>query len=389
MPRPRTPGSVVDHVPPNVVGKEPDHRPSTTHYERFLLWERSSRDTLEVKRTYIDMAGDLVAGIILSQIVYWHLPDREGNTRLRVSREGKLWLAKARTEWWDECRVTPKQVDRAMEALRHSGVIETRLFKFNGAPTVHIRLNETRFMELWEAQIDGQVHALRGTDFPLKGESIFPSGGNPCSLAGEVHLPRKARSLTETTAKTTTETTTTVTFAPQSPDDTEVVALVCSLTDNGISRKRAEQLVAKYAHETIRTQIAALGYRKADDPAAVLIRAIEEDWALPAEYRKAQAQQERSLRQRLRREEQARQESQQTFASLALKTRQDVWWGSLDPTEKEHLLSETEKRLRQNSSFLFARGAPKTDGSLYRSLFDDERRRLIDERMVGTVVTEG
>jgi hypothetical protein len=161
------------------------------------------------------------------------------------------------------------------------------------------------------------------------------------------------------------------------------------LTDNGISRKRAEQLVAKYAHETIRTQIAALGYRKADDPAAVLIRAIEEDWALPAEYRKAQAQQERSLRQRLRREEQARQESQQTFASLALKTRQDVWWGSLDPTEKEHLLSETEKRLRQNSSFLFARGAPKTDGSLYRSLFDDERRRLIDERMVGTVVTEG
>jgi len=40
-------------------------------FEQFLLWERASRDTLEVKRLYIDMAGDLVAGIVLSQIVFY------------------------------------------------------------------------------------------------------------------------------------------------------------------------------------------------------------------------------------------------------------------------------------------------------------------------------
>ena len=73
-------------------------------FEQFLLWERASRDTLEVKRTYIDMAGDLVAGVVLSQIVYWHLPSREGKARLQVEREGVLWLAKSRTDWWDEWR---------------------------------------------------------------------------------------------------------------------------------------------------------------------------------------------------------------------------------------------------------------------------------------------
>src|SRR5262245_27002918 len=31
-----------------------------TTFEEFLLWERETRDTLEVKRIYVDMAGDLV-----------------------------------------------------------------------------------------------------------------------------------------------------------------------------------------------------------------------------------------------------------------------------------------------------------------------------------------
>ena len=90
----------------------------TTTFEHFLLWERASRDTLEVKRIYVDMAGDLVAGLVLSQIVYWHLPNREGKARLRVEREGDLWLAKARAEWWDECRISPKQADRAWACSR-------------------------------------------------------------------------------------------------------------------------------------------------------------------------------------------------------------------------------------------------------------------------------
>src|SRR5690349_14047356 len=113
--------------------------PSGT-FEQFLLWERPSRDTLEVKRLYIDMAVDLVAGVVLSQIVYWHLPSRDGTTRLRVEREGELWLAKGRTEWWDECRISPKQADRALDLLRERGLVEVRIFKFGTAPTKHVRI---------------------------------------------------------------------------------------------------------------------------------------------------------------------------------------------------------------------------------------------------------
>ena len=50
-------------------------------FEQFLLWERASRDTLEVKRTYIDMAGDLVAGVVLS----WRRATAAYQTRLASS----------------------------------------------------------------------------------------------------------------------------------------------------------------------------------------------------------------------------------------------------------------------------------------------------------------
>jgi hypothetical protein len=47
--------------------------------EEFLLWEKASKDTIDVKRVYIDIAGDVVGGIILSQIIYWHLPSKKGD----------------------------------------------------------------------------------------------------------------------------------------------------------------------------------------------------------------------------------------------------------------------------------------------------------------------
>jgi len=109
--------------------------------EEFYEWERASRDVIDVKRCYVDIAGDLASGILLSQIIYWFLPDREGKLKLRIQREGEFWLAKSRTDWWDECRITKKQFDRAITVLRDKGLVTTKRFRFRGSPTVHIRLN--------------------------------------------------------------------------------------------------------------------------------------------------------------------------------------------------------------------------------------------------------
>lgn len=165
-------------------------------FDAFLNWERTSRDTIDVKKIYIDMVDDLIAGVMLSQIVYWYLPSHEGNTKIRIIKGGKEWIAKSRHEWWDECRISPKQVDRALRLLVKAGIIETKLYKFNNTPTKHIRIIKEQFLTLWQNLISTK-----------RENPFFPKGQNPISPKGEIQdLPQKAKSLTENT-ETTSDTT--------------------------------------------------------------------------------------------------------------------------------------------------------------------------------------
>jgi len=71
----------------------------------FLMWEAASRDVIVTKRAYCDLAGDLAAGVMLSQVIFWTLPGRSAGseqTKLRVKRGRTFWLAKARSDWWQK-----------------------------------------------------------------------------------------------------------------------------------------------------------------------------------------------------------------------------------------------------------------------------------------------
>lgn len=112
--------------------------------EEFWDWERRSRDTIDVKRCYIDIAGDLVAGILLSQIMYWFLPDKEGNPKLRVKdRDGMSCLAKNRDDWKKECRISARKYDRAIKILQKKGFIKVQnsMFKGKRTPFLYMYIN--------------------------------------------------------------------------------------------------------------------------------------------------------------------------------------------------------------------------------------------------------
>jgi len=116
------------------------------NFKDFLLWEKASRDTIDVKRVYVDICGDLIAGIMLSQIIYWHLPDVRGRSKLRVYKDDKFWVAKEHNDWWEECRITQWQSRRAIKILGDKGLIEKKYFMFNGRRTTHIRLIENNLI---------------------------------------------------------------------------------------------------------------------------------------------------------------------------------------------------------------------------------------------------
>lgn len=180
--------------------------------QTFLLWEQASRDTVDFKKCYVDLADDLVAGLLLSQIVYWHLPSKEtGKTKLRVKHAGHLWIAKAREDWWDEIRITPKQFDRAIKILVKKGLVEKGTFKFNGNPTIHTRLIWDNFLPALDSIIykdeedENEYEPLEDMVIPQRAITNLPKGEKGNSSKGNNDIDLSVNSLTKNTTKTKTK----------------------------------------------------------------------------------------------------------------------------------------------------------------------------------------
>lgn len=176
--------------------------------KKFLLWEQASRDTIDFKKIYVDVGGDIVTGLLLSQIVYWNLPDKYGKTKLRVEYDGRLWLAKLRKDWWEECRITTKQYDRSIKILVDKNIVETVLKKFNGFSTPHIYLNIDELVKQIEDifEYGNETEGKRGFTQKVKGE--LPKGEKGNYPKGKRAFAERVKPLTETTPETTSETTT-------------------------------------------------------------------------------------------------------------------------------------------------------------------------------------
>lgn len=108
---------------------------------------KRSHGVVLVRARYTEIFGP-AAGTLLSQIVYWFKPGASGKVKLRIRREGCMWLAKRRQDWASECGLSPRQYDTAVSKLIAEGVVTKRIWRFHGSPTVHLHLNEAKLNHL-------------------------------------------------------------------------------------------------------------------------------------------------------------------------------------------------------------------------------------------------
>lgn len=138
---------LVDGI--DAIAESDSTQPSsmTPFLEGWLASESASHDSISVKRAYIDInGGNIHDGLIFSQIMYWHGRNAEtGKPRLKVFKEGHYWLAKTYDDWWEECRIISRTAKACITRVKNRGLIITKIFKFNGMTTVHIRLNWEEF----------------------------------------------------------------------------------------------------------------------------------------------------------------------------------------------------------------------------------------------------
>lgn len=162
----------------------------------WLASEATTHDKIEVKRIYIDLNdGNLYDGVIFSQIMYWHGSNREnGKPRMTIEREGQLWLAKGYGDWFVECRIGEATARQCISRIEKRGLIVKKLWKFDNAPMVHIRID-------WDS-LEEQLKWICG-DISNGFDTTYQIG---IDTTPQMDLIPEVKSLTDTTASTTTET---------------------------------------------------------------------------------------------------------------------------------------------------------------------------------------
>jgi hypothetical protein len=95
---------------------------------------------IEIRLDLVKVGGDVIVGILLSRIVFWHEPKGIRRSTRHVFRDGVLWIAKTQAEWMAECHISRKQYRRAITVLKKKGLVEVRVMKFDGVTMIHTRL---------------------------------------------------------------------------------------------------------------------------------------------------------------------------------------------------------------------------------------------------------
>lgn len=165
---------------------------------------------------YIDITGDLVAGTLLAQIMYWFA---EGKNRVSVNKDGFYWITKRREDWMAEIRITKKQYDCAIKKLTgeieptaeekkqkwnkgkrrekkydmENRLVEVKTYHFYGVPTTHIRPiteNINKKVDEWKKVVEEEIRKENGN-----AESPnLPNGNLANSLNGNLEISEEVNS---------------------------------------------------------------------------------------------------------------------------------------------------------------------------------------------------
>jgi hypothetical protein len=124
-------------------------------------------NVITVHRPFVKFTGTLEAAMMLSQLLYW--------TPRTIIPDG--WIAKSDKDWQKELCLSRHGSRQAAKTLLGMDVIETKLKKFKGAPTVHYRVKweslESKWTDWLRLSENEQTESAK-TDNPLSenGQSL-------------------------------------------------------------------------------------------------------------------------------------------------------------------------------------------------------------------------
>lgn len=138
---------------PEPIPPPPPIRDTSAEFATLMIQERAEKDFISFKRIFATMTGDTLAGLVLSNLIFWYMPNKKGDSKLRVHRDGHYWIARTRDEWQTETTIKPRQLDRVIKRLIDLGLVVKANYRFNGLRTMHLRIDESAYVNAYHKAI--------------------------------------------------------------------------------------------------------------------------------------------------------------------------------------------------------------------------------------------
>ncbi len=143
-------------------------------------------NVLTIPRLYIDYMGSIDGGLLLNQLIYWS--DK--------GADNEEWFYKTYLEWESETTLSKYEVSKQADILKEKGVLQTKVKKANGAPTVHYKFlfsefqnSIVKFINFRKSRnftIDSEVSSLSLTETTTE---ITTEKEKPISANADYSLP--------------------------------------------------------------------------------------------------------------------------------------------------------------------------------------------------------
>lgn len=119
-----------------------NNKMSNIDLARYLIAQMSGQDNyLTINRMYVQFMDSLEGGIFLQQLIFW--------SDKTQSDDGFFY--KSYVEWKEEICLSEYAVRKYSKFLKEKGVLQTKLKKVGGSPTVHYKLDMTGFLKILES----------------------------------------------------------------------------------------------------------------------------------------------------------------------------------------------------------------------------------------------
>jgi hypothetical protein len=146
--------------------------------------QHSDKPVVAFRPDYITATGDIVAGYVLSQLVYLYQRATNGKPKHHlVDCKDGHWVVRSYAQWAEELHLTYAQIRRAVARLASLGIVQTAIRLAGRDAVTHLRLTCAD----GSAVIDGYPEfGLGHEQMPSETDPPVMSSSTPCAVA---HTP--------------------------------------------------------------------------------------------------------------------------------------------------------------------------------------------------------